>query len=684
MSDYEIAFPPGAKNFENAEETFVRTSKDGDVPIFALFGGCEFVGKVLEGKFQKGDDGSIQGPFTAKINNGYLELTGRAASAGDEDYGWVWSKNKIYFFDETVIDIHFKLPSRVNGGSESDALAPTSVTNAEGTFRLKIQNGLSSVRVYYHDGTGSIDESQNEVAGSPLDLGTFTAGWVLFCLQISENTNRTVSSDFIRVTYPNFSVKYDLDEDAYQGEGQILSKAWDSSGNGNDGVIYGALWKNDMEQDTKYLRLDGQDDYIVIPDHDSLDLTSGVTIAVQLKKRVAGQWHQILGKDEHFLATTTNVYGLAIRDTDAALFGVSDGTTNDQITSDVTVPANSLTWIIGGWDSTDYYIWVGDTKKSASSTVSSIQTNDADIWIGKNNDAGYPRPAAIDLYKVYVYNRKLSDTEVANLKAGSPPTSGLVLALTFDGGNNRGEVIVWDTMGSSDESDWQRVLSKDHIFVGDCVLENGLVRLYLKDEDYARIYAYNGSGWVNLGRAYTYHLATAELKPSLKELIKVTLEEAIIRVLYSDPTETSDRTLESYFKLRRGNPFLIEEIISASGNVRHEFKDDWGRFAYITGETVVDGQLDHTVIVNSEDMVEPFSISFDTSNSIIRFFAHSRKNSKTVAYSPGSVINSIYHDYVGTDDSGMIFLYGAVFFGRATNLFKEAEDAQYRWRVRRI
>jgi hypothetical protein len=66
-----------------------------------------------------------------------------------------------------------------------------------------------------------------------------------------------------------------------EGEGSVLK---DSSGNGNDGVIYGAIWV-----DGKYggaLSFDGVDDYVEVPD--APQLSGGgkdLTIEAWIKKR---------------------------------------------------------------------------------------------------------------------------------------------------------------------------------------------------------------------------------------------------------------------------------------------------------------------------------------------------------------------------------------------------------------
>jgi len=302
MPNYEIACPPGSYNIKikkgsvevPVDWTFTRSGEDGDEIIIPLFGGDEFVGEVLEGLWQKGDDGSIQGPFTAKISSGELQLTGKSDAAGTWRAGWISSKSKIPFLDDLVIDVHLKLPShssadtflfalylsddndgdpdsdsnwllsyiytdtttykillrkKVNG-TTTDLLSLTNVTNAEGTFRFKFEenkSGHNHTHIYYHDGTGSVDESTDEVTGSPFSLDlAIDSAYPHLSFRTNETTNRTVSSDFVRVTYPDdIQVRYDLDDDDVN-KGDV--KVWDTMGYDSDET----QWRRVLSKDPYY------------------------------------------------------------------------------------------------------------------------------------------------------------------------------------------------------------------------------------------------------------------------------------------------------------------------------------------------------------------------------------------------------------------------------------------------
>ena len=290
MPAFEFALPPGAKNIKiktgtqeiAVEPTYYRHSKDGAIPIVALFGGDEFVGEVLEGQWLKGDDGNIQGPFTARINSGSLELTGKSDAVGTNRSGWIGSENKILFLDELTVDIHVKVdgkPSaeqfrhqvyftsqepnsnpyssdflclqlratttsyqiliekRVNNSS-SFPLTWTDVTSNEGTWRIKFEEnkaGHNHTHIYYHDGSGDVDETSDEVSGSPFQLGlAIDSAFCFLVLYTLTTENHTISSNFVRVTYPDFKVVYDLDDSDYQSGNRGEVVVWDTMGSNDE------------------------------------------------------------------------------------------------------------------------------------------------------------------------------------------------------------------------------------------------------------------------------------------------------------------------------------------------------------------------------------------------------------------------------------------------------------------
>ncbi|MHA1613232.1 MAG: hypothetical protein ACTSYJ_00120 [Candidatus Thorarchaeota archaeon] len=289
MPNYEVALPPGAYNIKIVSNSgqeipvdwsFTRDGKDGAEVIVPLFGGDEFIGEVLEGNWQKGFSTNMTGPFTAKLNgSGFVELTGQSTADGTWGSGWISSQSKVPLLDDIVIDVHLKIDNitstegaqieiylsedgtgsnpagdnyiriilraittgyriyidKMVNGSTAILLGWTDVTNNEGTVRIRIQENKSGHRhthFYYHDGVGDVDESTDEVSGSPFQLDLpIDSGYVGLKLATSTAESHTVSSDFIRVTYPDFKVVYDLD-DVDVNKGDV--KVWDTMGSSDE------------------------------------------------------------------------------------------------------------------------------------------------------------------------------------------------------------------------------------------------------------------------------------------------------------------------------------------------------------------------------------------------------------------------------------------------------------------
>jgi YD repeat-containing protein len=88
-----------------------------------------------------------------------------------------------------------------------------------------------------------------------------------------------------------------------EGSGSAVA---DSSGEGNDGTVSGASWTEGRFGAA--LEFDGADDYVEIPDDDSLDLTDSFTVSAWVKlDELHGTWQQVLYK-EH---SGSGVYTLA-------------------------------------------------------------------------------------------------------------------------------------------------------------------------------------------------------------------------------------------------------------------------------------------------------------------------------------------------------------------------------------
>ena len=191
------------------------------------------------------------------------------------------------------------------------------------------------------------------------------------------------------------------DETAYDNDGYIYGATWvdstlaiDSSSNENFGTIHGAAWADGNFE--KALSFDGVDDYINIPDDLSLDITDDITLEAWFKiKRftISEGYHMyILSKDTN----NQRSYGIGVdliwQRPQMPFFIVFDGTSYK-----VAWGANCLvqdTWYhIKG----EFYASSGDLKlyidglleSTEASTMNSIYSGTADLWIGARQYSGH-------------------------------------------------------------------------------------------------------------------------------------------------------------------------------------------------------------------------------------------------------------------------------------------------------
>lgn len=269
VPDYIVALPVGAYNLKPNLDTFTRTGIDGAEVIMPFFGGDNYVGEVLAGKWTKVDGANIQAPISL-IDGGTLKMSGYSSGAGVYANHDLRSTANMYLVDGLEVDFHVSLPAlppsqyydfsyvfylnssnyiffligavstnyyihvySVIDGSATVHVNAVGITNNEGTYRIKWrQKGFSQTNIYFHDGAGAVDEAADEVAGSPFDLKLQDVPVQIWVRHAStETVDRTVESDFMTVSYPDLNVKYELAESDL-GKGDC--KCFDTMGSASE------------------------------------------------------------------------------------------------------------------------------------------------------------------------------------------------------------------------------------------------------------------------------------------------------------------------------------------------------------------------------------------------------------------------------------------------------------------
>ena len=201
-----------------------------------------------------------------------------------------------------------------------------------------------------------------------------------------------------------------------EGSGTI---ARDSSGYGNDGTIYGATWV-----DGKYgeaLSFDGIDDYIEVPDSDSLDITDAITIEAWVKPS-PGDYRTIVSKG--YLES----YALRIaRDSEPIMaFFTLDPNNPHAIAGTYNNIANNQWWHIAGtYDGNHVRLYINGELDDSEAYTGTITTLSTPLRIGKLSGTTKTECFNGIIDEVSIYNRALSADEIKTLYEGKKPALSL-------------------------------------------------------------------------------------------------------------------------------------------------------------------------------------------------------------------------------------------------------------------
>ena len=203
-----------------------------------------------------------------------------------------------------------------------------------------------------------------------------------------------------------------------EGSGSVLK---DSSGNGNDGVIYGATWV-----DGKYgkaLSFDGVDDYVEVPGSTSLDITGAITVEVWIKlsnpQYSSNLWPFILSDQTRDI----NGYGLQFKSgtyNQKVTFVVGTGGVDWQNTPYSTdLSLNSWHHIVGtAVDNDNIKLYIDGAFSEKNTFSGNIAGSSGHLVISGNSFNGI-----ID--EVRIYHRALSQEEIKFNYESGPTTLSL-------------------------------------------------------------------------------------------------------------------------------------------------------------------------------------------------------------------------------------------------------------------
>jgi hypothetical protein len=199
--------------------------------------------------------------------------------------------------------------------------------------------------------------------------------------------------------------------------------AYDASGKGNNGTIYGAKWTQGALAPSKSgafgtgLSFDGVNDYVDLPNSTSLNITTPITLAAWIYPRVCGS-EDIISRGE--MGDPRNSMWLSLLSDCKIKFGYEYGSgTNVETLSSSVIKLNEWNFVVAVWDGSYSKISInGGSFEGVISAPNSPGPFDQPFRIGFSYIGGYFN-GLID--EVRIYNRALSEEEIRYLyNRGAP------------------------------------------------------------------------------------------------------------------------------------------------------------------------------------------------------------------------------------------------------------------------
>lgn len=216
------------------------------------------------------------------------------------------------------------------------------------------------------------------------------------------NSESSASDTFTR-EIDGLNASWHFDE----GEGNT---AYDTSGNDNDGTIYGASWTDGKFGEA--LSYDGSsNDYVNCGNDESLNITDEITIEAWVYKKSNTFYPGIVSKSRP--GTTEQSYSLRFRNDGRAHFFVcaNDGTVGSATSS--VLENNRWYFLVGTYDKSHVKLYVDGDEVDSMEWSKDIKNVTLGVLIGRSHTSGRYFNGTID--EVRIYDRGLSAEEISDL-----------------------------------------------------------------------------------------------------------------------------------------------------------------------------------------------------------------------------------------------------------------------------
>ncbi|GAA3929461.1 LamG domain-containing protein [Litoribacillus peritrichatus] len=246
------------------------------------------------------------------------------------------------------------------------------------------------------------------------------------------NSGASVSYDSDYITNADFgTLCSNINPVAYWSFNNIVDQTVpDDSGNGHDGTLGNNSSSNNDEplsQCGAYLEYDGSDDFVNVPDHNDLDISEELTVAVWIRpeKIPSSGLMTIVSKDENFEFHVNSSGQINW------WWNNSSGSTRE-FNSTGTVPVDEWTHvaIVYSKSAGNQTIYLNGVASGSRSFSEDLRNNSDPLQIG-NDQFFSGRYFQGDLDEVYVYDQALTQAEVQDLMLVEPDFCGTDDALAY-------------------------------------------------------------------------------------------------------------------------------------------------------------------------------------------------------------------------------------------------------------
>ncbi|MFB6236940.1 MAG: LamG-like jellyroll fold domain-containing protein [Halopenitus sp.] len=462
----------------------------------------------------------------------------------------------------------------------------------------------------------------------------------------------------------------ELDKDATlwhrlnAGSGSVSK---DSSPNRIDGDIVGADWiDNSRGTGLKFNSSNG--DHVIL--NGTKDFYKGkFTVSAWFVDNGSVSNVGIVSKADN-LGAYDSEWALELQN--SAIFRV-DSTDGSKYTTSTPYSQDTLHHIVGVFTGDKVKLYLDGDLKDSISFNGEINANNLNIVFGRESEARDRRYLNGEIYSTTILPFAASDSVINSLYEMDRPALDPIES--FNAPDRVSPVRVYDDMGSNNEDDWVRVHNEDHALSGNLVVQNGILRWRIVEDNEIQGSVRTGDGYEHMFgfKGYATGPGQGLHKPSYSRILDLSPHSVTFRVVLEQ-----NRVTRQFDVTLKNGGLISELVLGDKWTANDDFGMDFGfrtsapykRFGN-TVDTIYDSAVNRNISAApyqwcmAWDPNEPYIfVNGFTEDADIRFL----NDGTNLAMMDNKTLNT---------GAGETIYWGAIPFSEVPNLHIEAENASY-------